>query len=111
MSEKIFDVSIVIPVYNMEAYLDRCVKSVLAQSLQNIEIILVDDGGSDRSVAMCDDYAAAYPDKIRVLHKENGGLTSAWKAGSAIAKGRYIGYVDSDDFILPDINISSSNFN
>lgn len=103
MSEKIFDVSVVIPVYNMEAYLDRCVKSVLAQTLQNIEIILVDDGGRDRSVTMCDDYAAAYPGKIRVLHKENGGLTSAWKAGSNLAKGRYIGYVDSDDFILPDM--------
>lgn len=103
MSEKIFDVSVVIPVYNMEAYLDRCVKSVLAQTLQNIEIILVDDGGSDRSVTMCDDYASAYPDKVRALHKKNGGLTSAWKAGSAIAGGRYIGYVDSDDFILPDM--------
>lgn len=103
MSNTPFDVSVVIPVYNMEAYLDRCVKSVLAQTLQNIEIILVDDGGRDRSVTMCDDYAAAYPDKVRVLHKENGGLTSAWKAGSAIAKGRYIGYVDSDDFILPDM--------
>ena len=103
MSEKFFDVSVVIPVYNMEAYLDRCVKSVLAQTLQNIEIILVDDGGRDRSVTMCDDYAAAYPGKIRVLHKENGGLTSAWKAGSNLAKGRYIGYVDSDDFILPDM--------
>lgn len=103
MSEAKFDVSIVIPVYNMEAYLDRCVKSVLAQTLSNLEIILVDDGGSDRSVSMCDDYAAAYPDKIRVIHKENGGLTSAWKAGSAAAEGRYIGYVDSDDYILPDM--------
>lgn len=101
MSDYIFDVTVVVPVYNMEVYLDRCVKSILAQTLQNIEIILVDDGGSDRSVAMCDDYAAAYPDKIRVIHKENGGLTSAWKAGSAAAAGRYIGYVDSDDYILP----------
>lgn len=103
MSEAKFNVSVVIPVYNMEAYLDRCVKSVLAQTLPNIEIILVDDGGSDRSVSMCDDYAVAYPDRIRVIHKENGGLTSAWKAGSAAARGRYIGYVDSDDYILPDM--------
>lgn len=103
MSEYQYDVSVVIPVYNVEAYLDRCVKSVLAQTLPNIEIILVDDGSSDKSVAMCDDYAAVYPDKVRVIHKKNGGLTSAWKAGSKIAKGRYIGYVDSDDFILPDM--------
>lgn len=103
MSEKQFDVSVVIPVYNMEAYLDRCMKSVLAQTLQNIEIILVDDGGTDGSVSMCDDYASSYPDKVCVIHKKNGGLTSAWKAGSAIARGRYIGYVDSDDYILPDM--------
>lgn len=103
MSEAKFDVSIVIPVYNMETYLDRCVKSVLAQTLPNMEIILVDDGSSDRSASMCDDYAAAYPQKVRVIHKENGGLTSAWKAGSAAATGRYIGYVDSDDYILPDM--------
>lgn len=103
MSEKQFDVSVVIPVYNMEAYLDRCMKSVLAQTLQNIEIILVDDGGTDSSVSMCDDYASSYPDKVCVIHKKNGGLTSAWKAGSAIARGRYIGYVDSDDYILPDM--------
>lgn len=103
MRENAVNVTVVIPVYNMEAYLDRCVKSVLDQTLPNMEIILVDDGGSDGSVAMCDDYASAYPDKIRVIHKENGGLTSAWKAGSAKARGRYIGYVDSDDFILPDM--------
>jgi glycosyltransferase involved in cell wall biosynthesis len=87
----------------MEAYLDRCIQSLLAQTLPNIEIILVDDGSSDCSVSMCDDYAAAYPNRIRVIHKENGGLTSAWKAGSAAAAGRYIGYVDSDDYILPDM--------
>ncbi|MBE5870281.1 MAG: glycosyltransferase [Lachnospiraceae bacterium] len=91
-------VSIVVPVYNMEKYLDRCVKSIQAQTLQDIEIILVDDGGKDRSVQMCDEYAAA-DSRIKVLHKPNGGLTSAWKAGSRIATGEYTGYIDSDDFI------------
>jgi glycosyltransferase involved in cell wall biosynthesis len=103
MSDFMFDVTVVVPVYNMEAYLDRCVQSILAQTLSGIEIILVDDGGQDRSVGMCDEYAAAYPNRIRVIHKENGGLTSAWKAGSQAAAGRYIGYVDSDDYILPDM--------
>ena len=95
-------VSIVIPVYNMEKYLARCMNSVLAQTLKEIEIILVDDGGSDGSVAMCDEYGKQHAN-VRVLHKENGGLTSAWKAGSELAKGNYIGYVDSDDFIGPDM--------
>lgn len=95
-------VSIVIPVYNMEKYLQRCMESVLAQTLKEIEIILVDDGGSDCSVQMCDEYSEKYSN-IVVLHKENGGLTSAWKAGSRLAKGAYIGYVDSDDFIEADM--------
>ena len=103
MDSYLFDVSIVIPVYNMEQYLDRCMESVLAQTLTNIEIILVDDGSSDRSADMCDSYAKKYPQKVVVLHKENGGLTSAWKAGSKLARGRYTGYVDSDDYINPDM--------
>lgn len=95
-------VSVVIPVYNMEKYLARCMNSVLAQTLKELEIILVDDGGSDGSVTMCDKYAKEY-DNVKVLHKKNGGLTSAWKAGSELAEGNYIGYVDSDDFIEPDM--------
>ncbi|MBQ7066446.1 MAG: glycosyltransferase [Lachnospiraceae bacterium] len=95
-------VSVVIPVYNMEKYLERCMNSVLAQTLKELEIILVDDGGSDGSVAMCDKYAKEH-DNVKVLHKKNGGLTSAWKAGSELAEGNYIGYVDSDDFIEPNM--------
>lgn len=95
-------VSVVIPVYNMEKYLARCMDSVLAQTLKELEIILVDDGGSDGSVSMCDDYEKKY-ENVKVCHKENGGLTSAWKAGSQLAEGNYIGYVDSDDFIEPDM--------
>lgn len=103
MEQAVFDISIVIPVYNMEKYLDRCMDSVLAQTLTNIEIILVDDGSKDNSASICDSYAQKYSDKVVVIHKENGGLTSAWKAGSKIARGKYIGYVDSDDFINPDM--------
>ncbi|MBO6016231.1 MAG: glycosyltransferase, partial [Lachnospiraceae bacterium] len=95
-------VSVVIPVYNMEKYLERCMESVLGQTLADIEILLVDDGGSDASVEMCDEYAKKDP-RVRVLHKPNGGLTSAWKAGSEMALGEYIGYVDSDDYIMPDM--------
>lgn len=103
MEQYLYDVSIVIPVYNMEKYLDRCMKSVLAQTLSSIEIILVDDGSKDNSPALCDEYATKYPGKVFVVHKENGGLTSAWKAGSKVARGKYIGYVDSDDYINPDM--------
>lgn len=91
-------VSIVIPVYNMQKYLARCMESVLAQSLADIEIVLVDDGSSDESPAMCDTYAEKDA-RVKVIHKENGGLTSAWKCGSLASNGDYIGYVDSDDYI------------
>lgn len=95
-------VSIVIPVYNMQTYLDKCMQSVLAQSLTDIEILLVDDGSSDASPAMCDDYAKK-DSRVRALHKPNGGLTSAWKRGSQEATGDYIGYIDSDDYIENDM--------
>ena len=95
-------VSIVIPVYNMQTYLDRCMKSVLGQTLEDIEIVLVDDGSSDDSPKMCDAYAKE-DDRVKVIHKENGGLTSAWKRGSLEATGDYIGYVDSDDYIDHDM--------
>ena len=95
-------VSIVIPVYNMQKYLDKCMQSVLAQSLTDIEILLVDDGSSDASPAMCDDYAKKDL-RVRAVHKPNGGLTSAWKRGSQEATGDYIGYIDSDDYIEKDM--------
>ncbi len=98
-----YKVSVVVPVYNVEQFLNRCVESLLAQTLEDIEIILVDDGSKDSSGKMCDEYASKFPGKISVLHKENGGLTSAWKAGSEIANGEYIGYIDSDDYVLPDM--------
>lgn len=95
-------VSIVIPVYNTQKYLDKCMESVFGQTLQDIEIVLVDDGSTDESPALCDAYARR-DSRIRVIHKANGGLTSAWKRGSLEATGDYIGYLDSDDYIAADM--------
>lgn len=91
-------VSIVVPVYNVEKYLKRCVDSIMSQTLQDIEIILVDDGATDSSGKLCDDLAKM-DKRIKVVHKENGGLSSARNAGMKIATGRYIGFVDSDDTV------------
>lgn len=93
-------ISIIVPVYAVEKYLERCVNSILNQTYKNIEVILVDDGSPDHCPVMCDEYALRDP-RITVIHKENGGLSDARNAGLAIAKGSYIGFVDSDDFIKP----------
>ena len=95
-------VSIIVPVYNMEKYLEECVGSLLAQTYENIEILLVDDGSKDASPKMCDDYAGEH-ERVRVIHKENGGLTSAWIAGTMEATGEYLCYVDSDDWVDADM--------
>ena len=92
------DISVIVPVYNVEALLERCIDSIVNQKKKNLEIILVDDGATDGSGKICDEYAGK-DERIRVIHKENGGLTSAWKAGVSAAKGRYLGFVDSDDWI------------
>lgn len=94
-------VSVVIPVYNVEEYLRRCVDSVLSQTLSDLEIILVDDGSPDHSPAICDEYAQADA-RIRVIHKTNGGLASARNAGMRIAQGAYLFFLDSDDWLEPD---------
>ena len=91
-------VSVIVPVYGVEDYLARCVESLLAQSLSEIEIILVDDGSPDNCGAICDSYAWKDP-RIVVIHKENGGLASARNAGIAKASGEYLGFVDSDDWV------------
>ncbi len=93
--------SIVVPVYNAEKYLNRCVQSIQNQTYQNIEIILVDDGSSDESPVMCDVFAQN-DSRIRVLHKTNAGLVSARKAGAIVASGDYICCVDADDEIALD---------
>lgn len=91
-------VSIIVPIYNMDSYLDRCVSSLIRQTYQNIEIILVDDGSTDAGGSMCDRYGRDEP-RIQIIHKKNGGLISAWTAGVAISRGSYLCFVDSDDWI------------
>lgn len=93
--------SVIVPVYNVEAYLPRCVDSILSQTHQNLELILVDDGARDNSGAICDDYAAR-DSRVKVIHQENGGLSSARNAGLDVAKGEYIAFVDSDDWVTTD---------
>lgn len=96
------DLSIIVPVYKVEKYLQRCVKSLMVQSCENYEIILIDDGSPDNCPKICDALASS-ADNIRVIHKTNGGLSSARNAGLAIARGEYIGFVDSDDAAAPDM--------
>lgn len=93
-------VSVIIPVYNVEKYLRECVDSVLAQTYENIEVILVDDGSPDSCPAICDEYAA-HDARVRVIHQENRGLSAARNAGLSIAVGAYVAFVDSDDVISP----------
>ena len=95
-------ISVIIPVYKVERYLDRCVESVLRQSYSHLEILLVDDGSPDRCGRMCDQWAEKDP-RVRVIHKENGGLSSARNVGLDAATGKYIAFVDSDDYIAPDM--------
>ncbi len=95
-------ISVIVPVYKVEAYLDKCVQSILSQTYRNLEIILVDDGSPDNCPAMCDEYALQ-DYRVKVIHKANGGLSSARNAGMEIATGDYIGFVDSDDWIAPDM--------
>ncbi len=91
-------ISIIVPVYNVEKYIDDCLKSVTAQTYKNLEIIVVDDGSPDNCPKICDNWAAK-DKRIKVIHKENGGLSSARNAGVVAATGDYIGFVDSDDII------------
>lgn len=91
-------VSVIIPVYNAENYIRKCLDSVLAQTYTNLEIILIDDGSPDNSGKICDEYARR-DERIKVIHKENGGVSSARNAGLDVAKGEYIGFVDPDDYI------------
>lgn len=94
--------TIIVPVYNAGAYLRKCLDSVLAQTLAEWELILVDDGSKDESGAICDEYAGKDP-RVRVIHKENGGVSMARNAGLTAAAGEYIGFVDADDWIERDM--------
>lgn len=94
--------SVIVPVYNTEKYLRECIDSILAQTFSDFELILVDDGSPDGSGAICDEYADKDP-RIQVIHQENGGVTSARKAAMRIAHGEWISFVDSDDWIHPNM--------
>ena len=94
-------ISVIVPVYKTEAYIHQCIDSILGQTFTDFELILVDDGSPDCCPEICDAYAAK-DKRIRVIHKENGGLSSARNAGLDIAQGEYIAFVDSDDWITPE---------
>ena len=91
-------ISVIVPIYNVENYLRRCVDSILKSTYENLEIILVDDGSTDECPTICDDYAKKDP-RIKVIHKKNGGLSDARNKGLDIATGEYISFIDSDDYI------------
>lgn len=95
-------ISVIVPIFKVEDYLDRCVSSIVNQTYPNLEIILVDDGSPDHCPAMCDTWAAKDA-RIKVIHKQNGGLSDARNAGMAAATGELLGFVDSDDWIAPDM--------
>lgn len=95
-------VSVIVPIYNVELYLERCINSLLNQSFDNYEIVLVDDGSPDNCPAICDSFSLK-DERVKVIHKTNGGLSSARNAGLSIAKGEYISFVDSDDFVTTDM--------
>lgn len=91
-------ISVIVPIYNVERYLKRCIDSILAQTYRDIEVILVDDGSPDQCGQICDEYEKV-DERIVVIHKSNGGLSDARNAGIEVSKGEFIGFVDSDDYI------------
>ena len=94
-------ISVVVPVYNVEQYIDRCITSIEKQTYSHLQIILVDDGSTDSSGKKCD-LLAKGDKRIQVIHKTNGGLSSARNEGIKVAQGEYITFIDSDDFFQPD---------
>ena len=100
---KKYDVSIIVPVYNVEDYIDKCLSSLVNQTLENIEIIVVNDGSPDNSQKIIDKYVKKYPKKVKCYVKENGGQGSARNFGLTKAKGEYIEYCDSDDYVEEDM--------
>lgn len=95
-------ISVIVPVYNVAAYLPQCLDSILQQDHEDLELILIDDGSRDDSEAICDQYAAADP-RVRVIHQQNGGAAAAKNAGLRIATGDYLSFVDSDDYLEPNV--------
>ena len=95
-------ISIIVPVYNVEPYLRKCLDSILDQTYRDLEILIIDDGSTDGSGAICDEYAGK-DDRIKVFHTENNGLSAARNLGLSKAQGKFVGFVDSDDWIEPDM--------
>ena len=95
--------SVIVPIYGVAKYLCKCIDSLLSQDIMDYEIILVDDGSPDDCPQICDEYVVQYPNIIKVIHQSNAGLSSARNAGLAIAQGDYIMYVDSDDYLQPNV--------
>jgi glycosyltransferase involved in cell wall biosynthesis len=95
-------ISIIVPIYNVENYLHKCINSILKQKFIDFELILINDGSTDRSGEICDQYTSQ-DNRVRVLHKRNGGLSDARNSGIEMAKGKYIGFVDGDDWIEPNM--------
>lgn len=96
------ELSIIVPVYNVEQYVVQCIESLKAQKVENFEVIIVNDGTKDSSIALCEDCIVG-DERFRIVHKENGGLMSAWKEGLRHARGQYVGFVDSDDWVDADM--------
>lgn len=94
--------SLIVPVYRIEEYLPKCIDSVLAQTCQDFELLLIDDGSPDGCGAICDDYAARHPDRIRAVHQANGGAGAARNHGIRLSRGEYLLFVDGDDSLSPD---------
>lgn len=104
-----YKISVIVPVYNVEKYLERCVKSLTDQTWNNLEILLVDDGSKDHSGALCDQFVRK-DGRIRAIHKENGGLISAWMRGAEEATGEYLHFVDGDDWIAKETLAEMADF-
>ncbi len=102
-------VSVIVPVYNTEAYLRKCLDSLIYQTLQELEIVLIDDGSTDESGTIMEEYREKYPDKVRVIHKENGGQGIARNIGIQECRGEYIGFMDSDDYV--DVHMYETMYN
>ena len=95
-------ISVIVPIYNTEKYLKKCLDSIINQTYKNLQIILIDDGSGDNSGEICDEYATK-DSRIQVIHKQNAGVTAARNDGLDMATGDYIGFVDSDDWIEPNM--------
>ena len=102
-------ISVIVPVYKAEQYIRRCVDSILAQTFTDFELLLIDDGSPDNSGAICDEYAAK-DSRIKVFHKENGGVSSARNLGLDNVTGEYISFIDADDYINPNLYLECSKY-